>query len=214
VPLPHPRVRTAATNPQTNVRRVTLLNVRSCRSERSAQTPTPLPPRAKRSCLQGYSEPALDQRRQSRSALLSCSHPPPSSCPSSQRRGLKSTALRLTAGPPSSAGTFPLEPDVHPDLRAALLLVVELAAGGEPVAVLPRPPPRGDHRRRHLDVELLSSNGRSREATPNHLDVQGRSRRRPEDPASAAGRGRRPTQTAQRKSGKDNSPTWLACLLR
>jgi hypothetical protein len=58
-----------------------------------------------------------------------------SRCPTSRPSGLGSTAWRLTGGPPPSGGAFPLEPNVQPHLGAALLTLVELAAGGERVGL-------------------------------------------------------------------------------
>src|SRR5918994_7958838 len=69
-------------------------------------------------------------------------------------RGLRSTASRLIGRPPPAAGTLPLEPDVQAYLGSTLLPLVELAARGEPVAVLARPAARRDRQRVHLDVEV------------------------------------------------------------
>src|ERR687895_96811 len=62
-------------------------------------------------------------------------------------RRLRSTASRLTGRPPPPAGTLPLEPDVQAYLGPTLLPLVELAAGGEPVAVLARPAARREPKR-------------------------------------------------------------------
>src|SRR5215211_8590937 len=98
--------------------------------------------------------PAWDDMRRSRSALRSCSDPARTRCPRSRASGLESTAWRLTCGPPPSAGTFPRETDVQAHLGPALLPLVELAAGGERVAVLAGAAARGDRQRVDLDVEV------------------------------------------------------------
>jgi hypothetical protein len=53
--------------------------------------------------------------------------------------------------------TLLLQPDLQPDLGPALPPLVEVAAGGELVAVLARPAARGDRQRVDLDVEVASS---------------------------------------------------------
>lgn len=73
------------------------------------------------------------------------------------RRGEAAAATALVAAAPGGSPLASIsrhKAHVQPDLRSLRVLLVELRAGGEPIAVRPRPAARGGRQRFHLDVEV------------------------------------------------------------